>query len=247
MRHLNFSSISSRCFICSVQWYWFQYRIPSYICNGQTDSVSSYEEQRRRLLFQGRSLWSRVLNWKARSIATRERKRGRERITRIFAKAEQKREGWNTDQGATGNAVKIREGESEWWRRARQPPTSQPIVSEFVYDDSALSKKFLWLTSTSCTRKLAPFNGVLCRSQLGVKTWGLGSKCLPLTDFAKRSARINHISRGPKMVQLLFNDQIIRGEGSRRSSPLRISRSTHARVVSVSANEISQRSPWDQG
>lgn len=50
------------------------------------------------------------------------------------------------DHGASGSATKIRERESGGER------ASQPIVSEFVYDDSALSKKFLWLTSTSSAR-----------------------------------------------------------------------------------------------
>lgn len=36
----------------------------------------------------------------------------------------------------------------------------------------------------------------------------------------------------PKMAQLLFNDQIIRSEGSRSSSLLRISPDTHSRIWS---------------
>jgi len=58
----------------------------------------------------------------------------RERMMRIFVKAEQNREGWLVDQGASGNAVKIREGESEWWKRASYPnrPASQSYLNLFT-------------------------------------------------------------------------------------------------------------------
>lgn len=38
-------------------------------------------------------------------------------------------------------------------REAERVEESQPIVSEFVYDDSALSKEFLCLASVSFMRK----------------------------------------------------------------------------------------------
>lgn len=61
--------------------------------------------------------------------------------------------------GTSGSGGKIR-------KEPKRMEASQPIVSEFVYDDSALSKKFLWLTSTSSTRntKVNPFNGALLES-----------------------------------------------------------------------------------
>jgi len=102
-------------------------------------------------------------------------------------------------EGRSTEARRERVGESEWWRRA-----SQPIVSEFVYDDGALSKKFLWLTSTSSTRN-TKVNPLLTELSAGISSALYSARIedasLSLAAFADSSARINHISRGwPRMA-----------------------------------------------
>jgi len=92
------------------------------------------------LISRTQSLVSRMaVNWQAGSIAAR-----RGRMARIFAKRQSR--GWRRGSGsATGKRRRKRVMEASQL-------ASQPIVSEFVYDDGTLSKKFLWLTSTSSTR-----------------------------------------------------------------------------------------------
>lgn len=191
---------------------------------------------------------SRVLNTGKRDRSQRWSKRKREDDAYFRESRKQKREGWLADQGASGNAVKIREGESEWWRRASQP-TNQPASQSYLnlFTTTACCRKSFcgWRRRRAREiRKLAPFNRVPCRSQLGNalkrENSGQNATSHSAADFAESSTRINHISRGPEMVQPLFNDQIILDGGSRRSSPLRINRNTHSRIVSIlaAADEI---------
>lgn len=139
-----------------------------------------------------------------RSIAAR-----RGKTARIFANAEQKWgrgyiSGWSQIRERPETRQENKRRKASLWSRA-----SQPIVSEFVYDDSALSKKFLWLTSTSSTRN-TKVNPLFKTSTPAL--WSEGRSLSHYPHLSLMIQRKSIIFREDRRRLGPFYDQIIHGE-----------------------------------
>lgn len=120
-------------------------------------------------------------------------------------------------------------------------PASQSYL-EFVYDDSTLSKKFLWPPSSTRNTKVNPLF-----SNVSSRCYGTRDRrfSLPafISDDSTKWFSINHTSRGSRPARFLLRSPIIHGEirlDGRRSSSFRVSpESSSMKIRAIKVNVLS--------